>query len=323
MKKAIKLSIILLLLTATLSAVAITAAQTTEAADAQTAVQSAYSAVDAAYKAGADTNQLIALLNQAVNLTAQAQEIANASPEQAASLSSQVVAIAQNVTAQANVAQQAATQTTPIIAAATATVLIAVGVVTYFFGPRIFYRIWFRIYRNFRLNARNAKGAGSVVTITAEQVVAVILVATVVVAFISVSGFLLPRTSTEKFSELGIFGKNGMLADYPTEVVASETVHLYGYVGNQMGEPTYYTVMVKLGDNQSTVNPSSLTPIKQYRQVVANNASWTFPVDMTLTKAGDNQRIIFELWIYNQTINQNQYSARWGQLWLNVTAPAS
>jgi uncharacterized membrane protein len=113
------------------------------------------------------------------------------------------------------------------------------------------------------------------------------------------------------------------LGDYPSQIVASETVHLFGYVGNQMGEPMYYTVMVKLGNNDTAVNPAQITPLQQFSQVVPSNQTWTFPVDITLTKSGVNQRIIFELWIYNQTINQNQYNDRWGQVWLNVTAPAT
>jgi uncharacterized membrane protein len=146
---------------------------------------------------------------------------------------------------------------------------------------------------------------------------------TIIVAFISVSGFLLPRSQGEQFSELGILGPNMKLGDYPSQIVASETVHLYTYVGNQMGTPMYYTVMIKLGNNDTTVNPAPITPIQQFSQVISNNQTWTFPVDITLTKPGVNQRIIFELWIYNQTINQNQYHDRWGQIWLNVTSPAT
>ncbi len=90
-----------------------------------------------------------------------------------------------------------------------------------------------------------------------------------------------------------------------------------------MGIPMYYTVMVKLGNNDTAVNPASITPIQQFSQVLPSNQTWTFPVNVTLTQPGLNQRIIFELWTYNQTLNQNQYDQRWSQLWLNVTAPAS
>ena len=46
-------------------------------------------------------------------------------------------------------------------------------------------------------------------------------------------------------------------------------------------------------------------------------------MNLTLTKAGLNQRIIFELWTYNATLNQNQYDQRWGRIWLNVTTPVT
>jgi uncharacterized membrane protein len=113
------------------------------------------------------------------------------------------------------------------------------------------------------------------------------------------------------------------LGDYPSQIVASESVKLNVYVGNQMGKPMYYTVMIKLGDNGTTVNPAPLEPLQQFSKVIPNNANWTFPVSLTLNQPGINQRIIFELWIYNETTNQNQYHNRWGQIWLNVTAPAT
>ncbi len=113
------------------------------------------------------------------------------------------------------------------------------------------------------------------------------------------------------------------LGDYPHQVVASDTVNLYCYVGNQMGSPIYYTIMVKLGNNDTAVNPAPIAPIQQFSQILPNNQTWTFPVNVTLTQPGLNQRIIFELYLYNQTLNQNQYQQTWGQIWLNVTAPAT
>jgi uncharacterized membrane protein len=160
------------------------------------------------------------------------------------------------------------------------------------------------------------------VFLTAEQLCAIILAITVVIAFISVSGYLPLSTSSEKFSELGILGPNMQLGDYPSKVVASETIQLYGYVGNQMGQPMYYTVKTLLGNNQTAINPATnATTIQEYSQVIPNNGTWTFPISITLNQAGDNQRIIFELYSYNQTTHLSQYEQRWGQIWVNVTSP--
>ena len=113
------------------------------------------------------------------------------------------------------------------------------------------------------------------------------------------------------------------LGDYPSEIVAGQSVNLYVYVGNHMAQPMYYDVMVKVGDNTTTVDPAALTPVKQFEGVLPDNGTWIFPTIITFPKAGVNQRIIFELWIYNGSVNLDQYNARWGQVWLNVTAPAT
>jgi uncharacterized membrane protein len=133
----------------------------------------------------------------------------------------------------------------------------------------------------------------------------------------------LPKGTDEQFSELGILGPNMQLSDYPSNIVAGETVNLNVYVGNHMGKPMYYLVMVKLGANETAIAPAPVDSAQQFSQVVLNNGTWTFPVSIPLTQAGTNQRIIFELWAYNETLTQNQYHNRWGQIWLNVTAPAT
>lgn len=322
MKKAIKLSIALLAIIA-ISTITLAYGQSPANANAQTAINNAYNAITDAYTAGADTNQLIAQLNQAVNLTQQAQQLATTDPQQAETLANQAQTIAQNVTQQATAAQQSAANTLPIFAIATASTLVAAGVVIYFLGPKVFWKFWYTLRSNYRLKTKKANGNKKALAITAEQICAIALAITIILAFISVSGLIIPTGQGEQFSELGILGPNMKLGDYPSQIVASDTIHLYGYVGNQMGQPMYYTVMVKLGDNNTTVNPTSIAPIQQYSQVIANNQSWTFPIDITITKTGTNQRILFELWIYNQTLNQNQYHNRWGQIWLNVTAPAT
>ena len=322
MKKTIRLSIVFFLLTLTLAAVGLASCQSSPITAAQNEINNAYNTLTDAYKAGADINPLIEQLNLAINLTQQAQQLTPSNSQQAETLANQALSIAQNVTQQAKTAQQSAANTLPIFAVATAVSFILAGVAIYFIGPKIYWKLWFKLRKNYRLNVK-ANGNKNALVITAEQVCAIALAVTVLLSFISVSGLLIPTSQGEQFSELGVLGPNMKLGDYPSQVVASDTIRLYGYVGNQMGQPMYYTVMVKLGDNNTAVNPASIAPILQYSQVVGNNQSWTFPIDITLTKVGTNQRAIFELWIYNQTLNQNQYHDRWGQIWLNVTAPAT
>jgi len=321
MKSTIRITIVLLIITITLGALNIAFSQTSTVDQAQVATDNAYNAITEAYKAGADTTQLIEQLNQAINITQQAQLTSD--PQQAATLAAQAQAIAQNVTQQANEAANIAQNSIPIIPITAAATALVVGVAIFLLGPKALWKVWFKLRKNYKVKISNSTKKNESVFLTAEQLCAAVLAVTVLIAFISVSGFILPKTYGEQFSELGILGPNMKLGDYPSKVVASQTISLYGYVGNQMGYPMYYTVQVKLGDNNTQVNPTNLNAKQTYSQVLPSNGTWTFPISITMNQVGNNQRIIFELWAYNQTLNQNIYQQRWGQIWVNVTAPAT
>lgn len=302
---------------------AVTTAQQPPLDSVQTSLNTCYNAILDAYNSGADTNPQIKQLNEALNLTSQAQQVANTDPQLSQDLDAQTQAIVENVTQQAIAAKEAASTDFPIISIASISAVIIIGVSVYVFGPRLLWQTWFRLRRNYRVKIQTSKVNDKAIVITAQQLCAVFLGITVILASVVVYQDFIPKSRGEQFSELGILGPNLKLGDYPSEVVSSEKVHLYAYVGNQMGQPMFYTVQVKLGDNNTAINPANLTSVRQYQQVLPSNGTWTFPVDVTMNKVGDNQRLIFELWVYNATTNLNQYHERWGQIWVNVTAPAS
>ncbi len=314
--------LLLLLLVAISIAAIVTAAccQTTSIADAHDAIIVAYNAVVDASNKGADVSELTGHLNQAITLTEQAQAQLNINASYAQNLATQAQTIAENVTSQALILE--ADNTITIITAVTVAVLVAVGVIVYFFGPKVFWKLWLTLRKNYRVKVKNLATHNKGLIITGEQICAVVLGLTVVIALVAASPFFLPKTTGEQFSELGLLGPNMTLGDYPSQIVAGNSVNLFIYVGNQMGQPIYYTVLVKLGDN-TTIAPASSQSIQEYSQVLPNNGNWTFPVSITLDTPGLNQRILFELWIYNQTLNQIQYHERWVHLSLNVTAPAT
>ena len=317
-----KLLALFLTLSVFMSATALVHGQNSAVDNAQVVVHDAYKALVEADNAGSDTSKLIDQLNLAVNLTSQAQALINSDPQEAQVLALQAQALAQNVTAQASTAK-GEELVQPIVIGASVAALLAGGIIAYIFGPKVFWTVWVNLRKNYRVRIKNSITQNKGLIITAEQVFAVILGVTIIIAFFAVSQFILPKGTGEQFSELGVLGPNMKLGDYPSTIVAGDTVNLNVYVGNQMGKPIYYIVMVKLGDNGTSVNPAPIDPVWQFAKVLPNNGTWAFPVNMTLTRAGINQRIIFELWLFNVTSNQNQYDDRWGQVWLNVTAPAS
>ena len=152
--------------------------------------------------------------------------------------------------------------------------------------------------------------------------VALVLI-TILSVFVAIQP-ILPSNNLQ-YSELGILGQNQTIGGYPANVIIGKQISLYGYVRNQEGIVTFYNMVVKLGNNDTQVSNSTFAhaPIlASYFHVLGNNQSWTFPVDLSLNQSGTNQRLIFELWSYNETISAFSYMGLWNQIWINVTSTA-
>ena len=127
----------------------------------------------------------------------------------------------------------------------------------------------------------------------------------------------------EAFSELGVLGPNQKIADYPTNVVVGQQFTLFVYVGNHQGQADYYQVMMKEGNPGTVVNNSTSADVPAVQTnslVLKDNSSTIFPVSLSMSTAGDNQRLIFELWMFNSTTDSFAYTGLWAQLWMNVTS---
>jgi len=153
---------------------------------------------------------------------------------------------------------------------------------------------------------------------TAGLALAVVTILAVLVAVYPI----LP-TNNEPFSELGILGPSQKIGGYPTTVAVGQEFPLYVYVGNHEGVAEYYQVLVKEG-NQATVISNStaanLPPVMTNSLVLGDNSSTTFPVTLSMSAVGLNQRLIFELWMYNSTTTTFDYTGLWNQLWINSTS---
>lgn len=150
--------------------------------------------------------------------------------------------------------------------------------------------------------------------------IALVLV-TVLAVFAAVQP-LLP-SNAEPFSELGVLGPGEAIGGYPTSVAAGGPFLLYGYIGNHEGISTYYQLLVKAGNQTTSVSNSTYARapvIFTYTRVLDNNQSTTIPLNLTLGEQGTNVRLIFELWSYNVTSSSFGYTGLWNQLLLNVTS---
>ena len=127
----------------------------------------------------------------------------------------------------------------------------------------------------------------------------------------------------EAFSELGVLGPSQKISGYPTTVTVGQGFGLYVYVGNHQGEAEYYQVLVKEGNQGTVVSNSTsanLPAVLTNSLVLGDNSSTIFPVSLSMHTAGDNQRLIFELWMFNSTTDNFAYTGLWNQIWMNVTS---
>ena len=198
-------------------------------------------------------------------------------------------------------------------------ILATLALAAYLYLPKMFFRTWSRLRKNYKVVVRRSR-SGRKSLILDEEVWAVILAIIVVGGVFAVSQAYLSGRVVEPFSELGLLGRNMKIGDYPRNLIVGDNATFYVYVGNHMGRPMYYVVEVKLGNRSTAIDPSPLEPIYVYERILMHNETWIFRVDLPVERAGLNQRIIVELWIYNESIGELQYHGRWTQLWINVTS---
>ncbi len=301
-------------------------------------VQDAFVSLQDAYAvAGSVPQRDVELLNQAIEKMLRAEAMAGSDPAGSATLAQEASSIAQEVMRDMAAVKEAGERQnqngTVAMIAATAGAVIAAGLV-FRFGAGGLWKAWLRVRGGsvVRVNGETAKpkvrkgeGAGDdgeeSTIFTMEHAALAIVAVLLVVALVPASLAVAAGRTGESFSELGILGPGQKLSDYPKEVVSGQTIDLYAYVGNHVGEPMWYSVLVKVGDNSTEMDPSPASTVLRLDKVLTNNGSGTYPLELTLSKTGPSQRIIFELWSFNSTTKRLDYTGLWTHLWVNVTSP--
>ncbi|MDG6988678.1 MAG: DUF1616 domain-containing protein [Nitrososphaerota archaeon] len=151
------------------------------------------------------------------------------------------------------------------------------------------------------------------------------ILALAVVTILAVFAAIYPviPSNSERFSELGVLGPTQQIGGYPSTEPAGQSFLLYVYVGNHEAAPSYYQVEVKAGNLSTAVSNSTAAaaPVILTRSLaLADNSSSVFPVTVAMPTAGLNQRLIFELWMFNSTDAQFYYTGLWNQIFINVTS---
>jgi uncharacterized membrane protein len=149
--------------------------------------------------------------------------------------------------------------------------------------------------------------------------IAVAVSTMIVVSMLAYTALTTPPS--ESFSVISILGPNQDATGYPEEVNVGEKIDLYILIENHENRVEYYVVKFKLGDvttDISDTKPASLSTKKTYQKILNDDESWQFPVDVSISERGNDYRLIFELWRYNENTGDTEYTGNWVQIWLNV-----
>jgi len=174
---------------------------------------------------------------------------------------------------------------------------------------------------------------------------------------------LLP-TKEDPFLAVAVLGENKKAESYyPSDdphIEVGEKVHWFIYLHNHMGELKYVALRVKLANstflttNSISCNPNPAPIIYEVRRILLNNETWLYPFTWSIqsvesyesylgirrltindrnietwviAKENNNYRIIFELWVYDENIDDFQFGWRYrdemrcalNQIWFYIT----
>lgn len=180
----------------------------------------------------------------------------------------------------------------------------------------------------------------------------------VLVAAAPTLGLMITISRDDRSTVLWILGPEHTAENYPFNIREKEPQGpIYIGVTNHEGHSQYYLLYAKIRNqtqeppNTLTSEPSSISPINQFRFTLQNGETWETPFKFSTQKVtieenisslagiSINNRVVplncssrwnweengyyyqlfFELWLYNSTVNKFQFHNRFVGIWLNVT----
>jgi uncharacterized membrane protein len=159
-------------------------------------------------------------------------------------------------------------------------------------------------------SAKSVSNSNEEKTITVTVFVSLIIVGALLLYLI----FFTPAEE-EVFSAIYLLDSEKQAENFPKMVVLGEnsTFSLWVGVENQNDTTINYSVMVKYDDGKFPVDPSPVESTESFEKLLVNEENWEFPVTISIDQLGSN-RVIFELWFFNSTKKDWDYTGNWVNL---------
>lgn len=152
-----------------------------------------------------------------------------------------------------------------------------------------------------------------------KTVIVTIIIALVIMSALVVQLIFLTPINAEKSSAIYYLDSNKQTENFPTIVNLGENITLWVGVENQNDETLDYQVQVKRDDGTGPLNQSSVDFFQTYEKTLDDEDIWEFEVNITIDELGTN-RIIFELFVWNETATDPDYEYTGN--WVNLSVEA-
>ena len=155
-----------------------------------------------------------------------------------------------------------------------------------------------------------------------ETIILTILVALVILGALLTYLVFFTTAQKETFASIYYLDSEKKLENIPKKVVLGENSTFLLWVGveNQYDKTSVLSVRVKMDDGTGPVDPSPVELVESFEKTLLKNEIWEFPVTINIEQLG-NHRVIFELWLHNQTKNDPDYTGSWVCLSLEAIQP--
>lgn len=125
---------------------------------------------------------------------------------------------------------------------------------------------------------------------TIDKILSIILVGSIIVSSAILIYIIVTPKPSEKFTEFYLFGPNGTASDYPTNLNVGEEGKLIIEIVNHEYENITYRLEVNF--NGSLIYEEQIFLIE--------NEKWELPFTFKATEKGENQKLEFLLYKYQQ-----------------------
>jgi hypothetical protein len=140
---------------------------------------------------------------------------------------------------------------------------------------------------------------------------------------ISFLGFsILTIPPQEGNSSIAVLNEDGRASPLPTNILVNESVTYILEIENYEGRLQYFVILTKIGEFNTTWDqgtPAPFAVIERFDQLISNNEKQFQNVQYIFNETQTNIRLIWELWIINDSTGDLDFTGKWIYLPLNVT----